>query len=47
MEHSRDFKKIKNWYDLHIFPLAAVRNAVKKERITKEEYREITGKEYE
>lgn len=41
------FEKIKKWYDTGAWPLAAVRNAVLKGKITEEEYEIITGEAYE
>ena len=38
--------KIKKWYP-HLWKLDQVRNAVKKKVITKEEYKDITGMEYD
>ena len=38
--------KIKKWYP-HLWKLDQVRNAVKKKVITKEEYKEITGMDYD
>jgi hypothetical protein len=39
-------KKIKTWYP-NLWTLEMVKNAVEKGAITKEEYKEITEKEYE
>lgn len=41
-----DFKTIKNNYDRKLWSLSLVKMAVKKALITKEQYKEITGKEY-
>lgn len=46
MEHSELFEKIKMYYRGKVWPLTAVKNAVKKGLITPEEYKEITGKVY-
>lgn len=46
-EHSKQFEHIKELYDMGEWPKAWVKNAVKKNRITAEEYREITGTEYD
>ena len=46
MEHSELFEKIKMYYRAKVWPLTAVKNAVKKGLITPEEYKEITGKVY-
>ena len=45
-EHSKNFEKVKAYYDNGIWNKARVHNAVGK-WITKEEYKEITGKDYE
>ena len=42
-----NFATIKNNYDRGLWSIAMVKMAVKKGIITKEEYAEITGKEYE
>ena len=44
-EHSKNFEKVKNYYDNEIWSEIRVYNAVGK-WITAEEYKEITGKEY-
>lgn len=46
MEHSKDFEKIKHWYDEGMWNKSMVKNAVKKGKITAEEYEEITGEKY-
>lgn len=45
-EHSRMFDDIKRWYDDGFWSKKKVRNAVIKEKITEEEYEEITGEIY-
>ena len=45
MEHSKNFKKVKNFYDEKLWSKKAVRNAVER-WITVEEYKEITGEEF-
>lgn len=42
-----NFDSIKFYFDAGKWTLAMVKNAVRKGAITKEEYTEITGKEYE
>ena len=42
---SKNFEKVKNYYDNAMWNEARVRNAVGK-WITEEEYKEITGEEY-
>ena len=46
MEHSKNYNKVKNYYDNNLWTLNMVRNAVVKGWITEEEYEEITGLEY-
>lgn len=46
MEHSKNFEKIKKYYDEGFWNETRVRNAVVKGWITKEEFTEITGIEY-
>lgn len=46
MEHSKNFEKVKNYYDNGLWNETRVRNAVGR-WITDEEYEEITGKYYE
>ena len=40
------FDKIKKWYELNLWTKVMVGNAVKKEVITAEEYKLITGEAY-
>lgn len=40
------FEKIKNWYDSGLWTKAMVRNAVKKGKITAEQYEEIVGEPF-
>ncbi len=44
--HSKDFDKIKQWYDKGIYKKSHVRMMVEKGKITAEEYKEITGEDY-
>ena len=46
MEHSKNFEKVKNYYDNGLWNETRVHNAVGR-WITAEEYAEITGKYYE
>lgn len=50
-EHSKNFAKVKNFYDLGLWGEVRVRNAVTHPAsnpwITAEEYEEITGQPYE
>lgn len=41
-----DYDTVKNNYEKGLWPLSLVRMAVRKGIITKEEYKEITGKDY-
>ena len=45
-EYSKNFEKIKKYYDAGFWKNSQVKNAVIKE-ITAEEYEEITGEKYE
>ena len=44
---SKMYDKIKSYYDSGLWSEVRVRNMVVKEIITKEEYKDIIGKEYE
>ena len=44
---SKDFEKIKGYYDDGRWSKKRVKNAVKMGAITKEEYKLITGEDYE
>jgi len=50
MEHSKNFEKVKKFYDSGLWSEQRVKNAVTNPAaspwITKEEYEEITGKSY-
>lgn len=47
MEHSPKFNKVKQYYDNGLWSITKVRNAVIKQWITAEEFKEITGEDYE
>ena len=47
MEHSKNYSKVKLWYSMKMWNETRVRNAVNMDWITKEEFAEITGKDYE
>ena len=47
MEHSKNFAKVKLYYDHKVWSVQMVRNAVIKHWITAEEFEEITGIPYE
>lgn len=44
--HSKKFEVVKKYYDGKFWGISKVRNAVENRWITKEEYKQITGKEY-
>lgn len=44
---SKHFKKVKGYYDSELWSIERVRNAVVKGWITAEEYKIITGENYE
>lgn len=44
--HSKNYEKIKRYYDLGMWDEHRVRNAVVRGQITEEEYFEITGNPY-
>ena len=46
MEHSKKFEDIQMYYELGIWTKKMVKNAVARNRITAEEYEEITGDKY-
>ena len=43
---SKWYAKIKGWYDASYWTKCMVKNAVVKEKITADEYKEITGEDY-
>lgn len=47
MTRSKNFEKVKKYYDDGKWTLAMVRNAVVKNWITAEEFKEITGEDYD
>lgn len=47
MEHSKNYSKVKMYYTLRVWNETRVHNAVKMNWITSEEFKEITGKNYE
>lgn len=46
MKHSKKYEKVKGYYDKGLWGKVALKNAVKKNWITADEYTEITGDEY-
>lgn len=47
MEHSKKFETVKRYYDMGLWGIERVRNAVVKRWITDSEFYEITGELYE
>ena len=47
MEHSAKFEKVKGFYDMGLWTKNQVKNAVVKNWITTDEYKEITNEDYE
>lgn len=47
MEHSKKFSAVKNYFDLGVWNETRMRNAVIKNWITEDEFKEIVGKKYE
>ncbi len=47
MNHSKNYNKVKRFYSMKMWDEEKVRNAVKMSWITADEYKEITGKDYE
>jgi hypothetical protein len=46
--HSKNFEKIKKYFESHLWTIDMVRNVVgKKHGITEEEFKEITGEDYD
>ena len=45
--HSPEYDTIKFFYDHNLWDISKVHKAVEKGRITAEEYKEITGEDYE
>lgn len=46
MEHSKNFYKVKSYYDMKMWNESRVRNAVKMNWVTELEFTQITGKAY-
>ena len=46
MTHSKNYQKVKRYYDMKMWDENRVRNAVVMNWITEAEFTEITGKEY-
>ena len=43
---SKHYEMVKNYYDRGLWPISRVRDAVKKDFITEEEFKIITGEDY-
>ena len=46
MEHSKNYEKVKRWFNMNMWDEARVRNAVVMNWITEAEYKEIVGSVY-
>ena len=46
MDHSENFEKVKRYFSMKMWNESRVKNAVKMNWITQEEFKEITGKDY-
>lgn len=46
MEHSKNYEKVKHWFDMNMWNEVRVRNAVVMKWITETEYKEIVGSVY-
>lgn len=46
MNHSKNYKKVKRYYNMKLWDEAKMRNAVEQNYITEEEFLEITGIAY-
>ena len=44
--HSKNFEKIKNWYEKDLWSIKQVHQAAEKGVITAEEFTEITGEQF-
>lgn len=47
MNHSKNYEKVKRWYNMKMWDETRVCNAVRMNWITKDEFSEITGKSFE
>lgn len=43
---SKNYEKVKNYYNMGFWNLSRVRNAVEKNWITEAEFKDITGEDY-
>jgi len=46
MSYSKNYKKVKTFFNMNVWSEERVRNAVVKKWITEEEFKEITGVDY-
>lgn len=46
MEHSKHYSYVKYWYSVKVWDEQRVKNAVKMQWITEEEYKDIVGKDH-
>lgn len=44
---SKHYNKVKKWYDMGMWNIEVVKSAVKKGWVTAEEFKEITGEDYD
>lgn len=47
MEHGKNYEKVKRYYGMGVWTRTMVYNAVTKGWITPEDYKELTGEDYE
>lgn len=47
MEQSKKYNAVKKYYEMNMWSIGMVANAVKKGWITATEYKEITGEDYD
>lgn len=47
MAHSSNYANVKRWYGMGMWGITRVQNAVKMGWITEDEFKEITGSDYE
>lgn len=47
MDHSKNYEKVKHWYDMKMWDEVRVRNAVYTGWIREDEFQKITGKDYQ
>lgn len=47
MEHGKNYEKVKRYYNMGVWTKKMVYNAVAKDWINPEDYKELTGEDYE